>query len=91
MRSIPLPRRNCQTHARMFMTFGIVLDAIPLVLGAIWCREMFGRWRRDLAEFRSTKDSTVRQVLVLLWGATALIVVLMLNFLVGILRSLGVP
>lgn len=74
----------------MFLNFGVLINAVLLVLGLIWCREMFGRWRRDLDEFRSTKDASVRQALIAIWAVTALIVVLMINFLVGILGNLGV-
>ncbi|HLQ37912.1 MAG TPA: hypothetical protein VK348_08930 [Planctomycetota bacterium] len=74
----------------MFLNFGIVFNAVLLVLGLIWCREMLGRWRRDLDEFRSTKDASARQVLVVLWGATALILILLINFFVGMLKNIGV-
>lgn len=74
----------------MFLNFGIVINAVLMVLGVLWCREMFGRWRRDLDEFRSTKDSSTRQVLIVLWLLTAIIVILLVNFFVGILRSVGV-
>lgn len=74
----------------MFLNFGVVIDAVLMVLGILWCREMFGRWRKDLAEFRSAKDAATRQALVLVWGITALIVVLLLNFFLGILDELGV-
>jgi hypothetical protein len=71
----------------MFLSFGLLIDAILLVLGVLWCREMFSRWRRDLQEFRTTKDASTRQALGILWAATAVIVVLELNFLVGFVRA----
>ena len=72
----------------MFLTFGVVIDAILFAFGVLWCREMFGRWRNDLAEFRTTKDSSARTVTMILWGATALIVLLLVNFAVGIVRAI---
>lgn len=72
----------------MFLTFGVVLDAILLVFGIAWCREMFGRWRSDLAEFRTTEDSGIRVVSLLLWSATGLIIVLVINFGVGIVCAI---
>ena len=74
----------------MFLNFGIVINAVLMVLGILWCREMFGRWRRDLDEFQSTKDASTRQVLIALWLLTALIVVLLINFFVGILCTVGI-
>lgn len=73
----------------MLLDFGIVLNAILVVVGLVWCREMFGRWRRDLAEIRAPNDPTDRQVLVFLWIVTALVVLLLVNFAVGLLRNVG--
>ena len=73
----------------MFLDFGAIINAILVVVGIVWCREMFGRWRRDLAEFRAPSDPTDRQVLVFLLGITAVIVVLLVNFAFGLLRNIG--
>jgi len=70
----------------VFLSFGVVLDAILLVLGLVWCREMFGRWRKDLAEFRTAgAGDGSRGALLFLWGVTAIVVLLLVNFAVGIL------
>lgn len=74
----------------MFLDFGILANAVLVVLGILWCREMFGRWRKDLEEYRTAKDASARQATIILWGATALVVVLLINFFVGILRNVGV-
>lgn len=73
----------------MFLNFGVVINAILVAVGILWCREMLGRWRRDLAEIRNPKDPADRQALVFLWVVTAVIVLLLLNFAVGLLRNLG--
>jgi hypothetical protein len=73
----------------VLLNFGVVAYAIFIVLGLLWCREMFGRWRSDLDEYRSTTDSKARTILVVLWVATALILAFLINFLVGILRKFG--
>jgi hypothetical protein len=74
----------------MFLNFGIVVNAVLIVLGILWCREMFGRWRRDLDEFRTTKDASTRQALMVMWLLTTVIVVLLLNCFVGILTNVGI-
>jgi len=74
----------------MFLNFGTVVNGVLLALGFLWCREMFGRWRKDLEEYRAAKDPSTRQALIVVWGITALVVVLLVNFLVGILINLGV-
>ncbi len=72
------------------LNFGIVVNAILLVLGILWCREMFGRWRKDLDEFRSSKEAVDRGVIVFLWVVTALILIAVINFLFAMLRNLGI-
>jgi heme/copper-type cytochrome/quinol oxidase subunit 2 len=74
----------------MFLNFGLIMNAVLVALGILWCREMFGRWRRDLDDYRTAKDASTRQALAILWGITAVIVILLLNFSVGILKNLGV-
>jgi len=73
----------------MLLNFGVVINAILVVVGIVWCREMLGRWRRDFAEIRAPKDPADRQALVFLWVVTALIVLLLVNFAVGLLRNVG--
>ena len=71
----------------MFPTLGIFANAAVVVIGLLWCREMFRRWRRDLAELRSSDDFGGRTAIVILWVATALIVVFLINFSVGVLKG----
>ena len=88
MQSMPT-RPGALCVAKPMLDFGVVMDAVLFALGAVWCREMFGRWRRDLAEYRSGAGPGGRKAIVVLWIATALIVVLMINFGLGLLRNLG--
>ena len=73
----------------MFLNLGIFVNVALVMMGLFWCRVMFGRWRRDLDEFRSSDDSAARRAIVLLWAATALIVILMVDLFVGILENVG--
>lgn len=61
-----------------------------MVGGLLCCREMFGRWEKDVADYKAAKDASARQVIIILWGVTALVVLLLVNFFVGILKNLGV-
>lgn len=36
-----------------------------------------------------TQDSSVRSVPILLWGMTVVVVILLINFAVGVLRHIG--
>jgi hypothetical protein len=73
----------------VFLTFGMVIDAILLAVGLIWCKEMYGRWQKDLAEYEAAKDPSTRQALGFLWAITAVVALMIVNFLVGLLRNLG--
>ena len=73
----------------VLLNFGVVANAALVVLGLFWCREMLGRWRRDLDELRSGSDANARLAIVALWVATAVILVLLITFTAGILKSIG--
>lgn len=74
----------------MYLNFGLLINAALIVGGLLWCREMFGRWQKDVAEYKAAKDASTRQVILLLWGVTALVVLLLVDLFVGILKNLGV-
>ena len=67
------------------LDYGVVIKAILLVGGIYWCHEMFGRWRKDLEEYRTSDDQADRLVIALLWGVTVVILLLMINFVLGLL------
>ena len=71
----------------MFLDLGLLLNAALFVFGLLWCNEMRRRWRTDLAEYRSTDDGSTRQVLLCLWVATAVIALLVVNFLACLLGA----
>jgi uncharacterized membrane protein YidH (DUF202 family) len=72
----------------MFLSFGLLIDVLLMVLGILLCRAMLGRWQSDLTEFRSTKDASTRQVIVAMWVVTAVVLILLINFFLGILRGI---
>ncbi len=69
----------------MLLDFSVVFHAVLMVLGILWCREMFGRWRSDLDEFRSSNDRSDRAIIVFFWAVTVVIVVSMGRFVAGLL------
>ena len=77
----------CRFRGWMFWSFSVLTHSALLVFGTMWCREMLGRWRRDLEEFRSTQDQSARLVLALLWVVTALVCVALSNSLLGLIES----
>lgn len=68
------------------LRFELLWRAGLLVLEFVWCREIFGRWRDDVAKLKMP-DGTQRAVIVGLWGATAVIMFLMGAFLWGVIAN----
>lgn len=67
----------------------MIFDALLFVLGGYWCHEMWKRRERDLDEYRNAKDPSARQAVLILWIATGVFALLMLNFAFGILDAVG--
>jgi hypothetical protein len=55
------------------LIFGVLIRAGLIVAGLIWCKEILGRWREDVAELK-TPDSARRGVIVGMWAVTAVII-----------------
>ncbi len=65
----------------MFITFGDLIKVAILIIGLLWCKEVFGRFRKDLAEFKNPEDSTTRPVILFFWAVTAGFILFILNFI----------
>lgn len=72
----------------MFLTFHVVWQALILVVALIWIREMCGRWRSDLDEFRATRELTTRLAIAGLWAATLVAFYVALRIVVRIVDRL---
>ena len=66
----------------------IALKAALFVVGAFWCKEMFGRWREDVSSLRELKDLVRRGAIVGIWLITFGIIFLMARFVWGIAAPL---
>ena len=64
----------------MFLSFGLLINAILFALGAGWCYAVFKRWRSDLEELREVKDIVRKVVILGIWAVTIVIAVLVVNF-----------
>jgi hypothetical protein len=70
-------------------SFGLLGDGLLFVLGLSWCSVMFRRWRSDLDEIRTSKETGDRVVIAVLWALTVCFLVCMIDTSVGVIRSLG--
>ena len=60
--------------------YGMVLRVLLLVIGVLWCRDVFGRFRSDVAVIRESDDRGHKAVVIFWWILTAGVVLLMLSF-----------
>jgi hypothetical protein len=64
----------------MYLSFGMLIQAILLALGIWWCMEILPRWRDDLEKLRKPNDRADRTVVIILWSITALVAFLCIRF-----------
>jgi len=50
------------------------------ILGAWWCYEVIARWRDDVKELREVKEITRKAVIIIVWGITIVIAILLVRF-----------
>lgn len=65
------------------LSFGLLLNAILLALGVVWCYQVIKRWRSDVEELRQVEDPIRRAVIIGIWVVTVLIALAVINFAVG--------
>jgi hypothetical protein len=68
----------------MFLTPWNLVQAILFALGIWWCKEIFSRWRDDLAKFREPNDKADRAVIIIMWSITAFVLLLCIRFALNI-------
>jgi hypothetical protein len=72
----------------MFLSPWNLIQAILFALGVWWCKEIFSRWRDDVAKLRPPADSVDRVVVILLWSITVLALWLCVRFAVNIAETI---
>lgn len=61
----------------------IVLHALLIVLGLLWCRRIF-KWRhRDLEEFKTTQSKTIKSIAILSWTSAVIIGLLIFRYILN--------
>jgi hypothetical protein len=61
----------------------LFLKACVFGLGIFWCREMFKRLPRDLADLKASKESAGRSAILFYWVVTALLMLWMASFVIA--------
>jgi hypothetical protein len=69
------------------MAFYVLWRFCMFLLGLLWCKEIFERFPKDYAEFRTTEDKQTKGVIAFYWLVTICIIFAMALFLWHGLRS----
>jgi hypothetical protein len=64
----------------MFLTPGMLVQAIIFALGIWWCMQILPQWRDDLGKLRDPDDKADRVVIIALWSITAVVFYLCIRF-----------
>lgn len=66
------------------LDFGIVINAVLLVMGLVWCKHIVARLPSDIDEIKTSTDATERLVIVAFWVTTLCVMFWIVNFIVGL-------
>lgn len=69
-------------------TLGVLISAVFLVGGLLWCREMYHRFPSDVARLKESDEAAEKGVIVFLWVVTGGIVLLIVAFGWGLVRAI---
>ena len=68
--------------------FGVIGTAFLFVFGLWWCKDVIGRFPKDLNEFRTAKRSADKGIIVFFWVLTAGILILVGWFAWGLIGNI---
>ena len=63
-------------------------QAMVFVMGLVWCWEIFGRFRSDVARLKESSSATEKIVIVFFWVLTVGVLALMIRFSIHIVASI---
>jgi hypothetical protein len=70
------------------LSFGVLIDAVALVLGVLWCRAMARRCRSDFDELREAASVRKCMTIAALWGVTCVVLCIVVGTSIGIVRGI---
>ena len=72
----------------MYPNYYMVGQAVFIVLGLWWLKEMLARFPRDISELRGQADLTTKGIIFFFWILTVGVVVLLWKTIYGIVKPL---
>jgi len=67
---------------------GLFVKGVLLIGGLWWCKEVLGRFGKDLHRVRWEADATEKGVIVFIWGLTLVIAFFIVRFIAGLLKAI---
>ena len=72
----------------MFPNYTVVIQAVLLVFGILWCRDVLLRFQKDLAEVKGGSDLTTKGVVVAYWILTIGVAGLIVSFAAKLIQRI---
>jgi len=66
----------------------VLIQAILLVGGLWWCKEMWDRFPADLKRVKESQDKAEKGTILFLWALTAGVAFLVVTFTIGLVRAI---
>lgn len=67
--------------------YRLLAQAILVIFGFMWCREVFGRLRSDIAVLKESRDRGHKGLIIFFWVLTVGIIILMASFVWGMISA----
>jgi hypothetical protein len=75
----------------MFISFNHLIAFAIIIIGILWCKEIFARLPNDIKKIKKTKDPAARFVIVLFWVITAGFILFAVVFIWGLVYRILHP
>ena len=75
----------------MFISFNNLIVIAVLIIGILWCKEIFARLPNDVKKLKTKKDTTSRFVIVFFWVITAGFILFAIFFIWGLVYRILHP
>jgi hypothetical protein len=72
----------------MYLSYELVFEAVLLVAGIWWCKEIFDRLKSDVALLKESDDNIRKAVVIFFWLLTIGVIILIVNFVWSIINNI---
>ena len=73
----------------MFLDLGWIVNLMLIIIGSIWCWLILSNLRKDMVQFKKTKDGSRRRAIIIFWTVTTAIMILIINFSLALIGNIS--